>query len=182
MDELRIRDAAASDAPLLVDLLHRAARFQGDEYNVIVRPAQLAATMFGERPFAYALLAEIPIGDDLMTTVGVATYYFTFSTYRGRPRLYLEDLYVEEDQRGHGVGTALMWHLARIALASDCYCMEWQTPCAPTNAALPFYWRAGAEAIDTVESGTVYHMHLSEDALRRLAQSEGHLHRSPPPL
>ena len=165
---VRIRPAASSDVPLILTLFRRAAAFQGEPPDVITATEErLVATMFGPAPLAYALLAEEPDGG---AALGLASYYFTFSTYTARPTLYLEDLFVEEEARGRGVGTALMARLAYIALGRDCRAMEWLTPAAEDNAALPFYRkRIGAEAVETTDGGKLYRMRLPEDGLRRLA-------------
>jgi len=165
---VRIRPALGSDVALLLSLFHRAAAFQGEPPDVITATEErLTATMFGPTPLASALLAEEFDGD---APLGLACYYFTFSTYTARPTLYLEDLFVEEEARGRGVGTALMARLAYIALGRDCRAMEWLTPAAEDNAALPFYRkRIGAEAVETTDGGKLYRMRLPEDGLRRLA-------------
>ena len=166
---VRIRPATASDVPLILALFRRAAAFQGEPPDVVTATEErLAATMFGPAPLASALLAESP--EDAGVVLGLACYYFTFSTYTARPTLYLEDLFVEEAARGRGVGTALMARLAHIALGRDCRAMEWLTPAAEDNAALPFYrGRIGAEAVETTDGGKLYRMRLPEDGLRRLA-------------
>ena len=83
--------------------------------------ADLHAALFGPQPRAYAMLAEAD-----GAAVGLALWYYTFSTFRGRPDIFLEDLFVEPAQRGHGIGLALLRHLAQRAVAENCRRIEWR--------------------------------------------------------
>jgi GNAT superfamily N-acetyltransferase len=98
--------------------------------------------------------------------VGFALYFFTFSTFRGRPTLYLEDLFVRPEERGRGVGRRLLVHLARIAVSRDCGRMEWSVLDWNTPAR-DFYFKLGAAAMD---EWTVFRM--TPEAFGRLARED----------
>ncbi len=117
--------------------------------------------MFGPRPTAEALLAECE-----GTPVGFALFFQNFSTFRGQPGIYLEDLFVRPEHRGRGIGKALLARLARIAVDRDCgrfewAVLDWNTP------AMGFYRALGASPMD---DWTVYRLH--ETALRDLARKD----------
>ena len=89
-------------------------------HEVVASESDIRATLFGSHPYAFVLLAE-----EGMETVGFALYFFNYSTFLGRPGLYLEDLYVVPTFRGRGYGKALLARLAAIAVDRKCGRMEW---------------------------------------------------------
>lgn len=139
---LAIRDAVASDAPEILRFIRALAEYEKLLDQVHATEDSLRRALFGERPFAHAILASwngVP--------AGFALYFFNFSTFLGKPGLYLEDLFVLPELRGHGIGKALLVELARRAQAIGCGRMEWAV--LDWNApAIRFYESLGARGID----------------------------------
>lgn len=136
--DLAIRFATASDASTILSFIRGLARYEKLEHEVVADEAALHATLFGARPAAEVLLAELS-----GTPVGFALFFPSYSTFLARPGLYLEDLFVDPAARGRGVGLALMSALARIAVARnygrfEWSVLDWNTP------ALDFYAALGA--------------------------------------
>jgi len=100
---LRIRDAVAADAPLLMTLIRELAEYERMLDEVEADEASLARHLFGPNPSAHAIIAEVD-----GTPIGFALYFYNFSTFVGKPGLYLEDLYVRPDHRGVGAGKTLL--------------------------------------------------------------------------
>ena len=103
----------------------------------------LAENLFGPRRYAETLIAE-EIAKGARTPVGFALFFHTFSTFLARPGIYLEDLYVASDRRGHGVGRALLARLAHIALERKCGRLEWAV-LNWNRDAINFYEKLGAK-------------------------------------
>jgi GNAT superfamily N-acetyltransferase len=159
---LRLRDAAPGDIPTLLALIHRLAVYERLADRAVATPDLLARHLFGATPRAAAMLAERD-GD----TVGFALWFFSYSTFTGRPSLYIEDVFVDERARGQGIGRRLFADLARRALEADCARLEWSV--LDWNApAIAFYRGLGAAALDdwTVQR-------LTGAALERLAAEGG---------
>jgi GNAT superfamily N-acetyltransferase len=154
-----LRAATAADVPVLLALIRGLAEYERLSREVEATEALLARHGFGERPIFEAILAEA--GGQ---AVGFALYFFTFSTFKARPTLYLEDLFVRPEARGRGVGRRLLAELARIAADRDCGRMEWAVLDWNTPAR-DFYFKLGAVAMD---EWTVFRM--APDAFRRLAE------------
>lgn len=154
---LQIRPARPGDEELLLGLVRELAVYEKAPEAVVATPALLREALFGQAPTAQAVVAEWN-GD----AAGFALYFFNFSTWLGRPGLYLEDLYVRESMRGRGIGKALLLHLAGIAHARGCGRMEWSV-LDWNQPAIDFYRSLGAVAMD---EWTVYR--LDGDALERL--------------
>ena len=121
--------------------------------------ADLRVALFGPQPQAHAVLAEAD-----GAVVGLALWYYTFSTFRGRPDIFLEDLFVEPAQRGRGIGLALLRHLAQRAVAENCRHIEWRV--LNWNApSIAFYASLGATMMQE------WHVRqLGGEALAALAQ------------
>jgi GNAT superfamily N-acetyltransferase len=117
----RIDAATSEDVPVLFDLVKQLAEYEKLSSMVSADAAMLHAALFGARPVCEAVLARAG-----GSTVGFALFFFTFSTFLGRPGLYLEDLFVIPEQRGKGYGKALLRHLARLAAARECGRFEWR--------------------------------------------------------
>ena len=155
---LRLRDAAEADLPVLVRLVRALAGYEKLEHEARATEADFRRALFGTPVRAHALIAEL---DD--EPVGFALWFHNFSTFEGRAGLYLEDIYVEPGHRGRGIGRAIFRDLARRAVAADCARLEWSV--LDWNApAVAFYRELGAAAMNewTVQR-------LSGDALRALA-------------
>lgn len=136
---MTIRPATPTDVPTLVALIQALAEYEKLSHEVTGRPEDLARHLFGERPYAEAVVAELD-----GTTVGMALYFFNFSTFLMQPGLYLEDLFVLPDYRRQGVGQALLKHLGQLALERGCGRFEWSVLNWNTPA-IEFYQRMGAE-------------------------------------
>src|SRR4029077_9557001 len=107
---LQIRPGGPADVPLIASLIRGLAAFEKLEDEVKLTEDLLAKGLFGDRPYAETLLAE-----EDGAPVGFALFFHNFSTFLARPGLYLEDLFVIPEHRGHGVGRALLAALARLA-------------------------------------------------------------------
>ncbi len=117
---LSIDRATPEDIPLLLELIGDLAEYEKLRHEAVATAAGLHAALFGPERVAYAVIARMD-GD----AAGFALYFYNFSTFLGRPGLYLEDLFVRPNWRRHGIGRALLVELARIAVARGCGRMEW---------------------------------------------------------
>lgn len=116
-----IRPAERADAPEVLRLIGELARYEKLEHMAAGTESQLAAALFGPRPAAEALVAERG-----GRAVGFALFFTTFSTFLCKPGLYLEDLFVEPEHRGAGIGKALLRRLAALAVERGCGRFEWR--------------------------------------------------------
>jgi GNAT superfamily N-acetyltransferase len=138
----QIRPATPADVPLILRLVRELAEFEREPDAVEATEEMLATALFGERPAAEAVIAEIECAP-----VGFALFFQNFSTWTGRPGIYLEDLYVTPAARGSGTGTALLRHLAGIALDRGCGRFEWSV-LDWNEPAINFYRAMGAVGMD----------------------------------
>ena len=141
-DALQIRTAAEPDVPLILAFIKELAEYEKLAHTVVTTEDGLRETLFGSRPYAEVLIAEL---DE--TPVGFALFFHNFSTFMGRPGIYLEDLYVRPEARGQGAGKRLLAELARLACERNCarleWCvLDWNTP------SIEFYHRQGAVPMD----------------------------------
>lgn len=158
--DFTIRPAVASDAGRLLELIRGIAEYEKLSHKVVNSEEAIVATGFGPEPYFHALLCETP---QAARPVGFALYFFTYSTFTGKPSLYLEDLFVRPEARGGGYGKALFMELVRIARERNCGRMEWSV-LNWNQPAIDFYLALGAQPLD---EWTVYR--LDEEALSRLA-------------
>jgi len=157
---LALAPAVEADVPLLLRFIRDLAVYEKLAHEVVATEDGLRRTLFGERPYAEALIARLD-----GVPAGFALYFHNYSTFLGKPGLYLEDLFVEPGQRGKGIGRALLQRLAAIALERGCGRVEWAV--LDWNApSIAFYRALGASAMD---DWTVFR--LEGAALRALAQS-----------
>lgn len=133
-----LRPAARADLPAIVGLIGELAEFEKLSHLVEVRPDTLEPHLFGPRPVAEAVVAEV--GGQV---VGFALFFTNFSTFLARPGLYLEDLYVQPAHRGRGLGKALLEHLGALAVERGCGRFEWSVLDWNANA-IAFYEKMGA--------------------------------------
>lgn len=153
-----IRPANAADVPVVAELIRALAQFERLEHEVVMTQELLAAGLFGRRPYAEVVLAE-----DDGRPVGFALFFHNFSTFLGRPGIYLEDLFVVPEHRGRGIGRDLLVHLARLAVERGCGRLEWAV-LDWNHEAIGFYERLGARPNS---DWTVYR--LTGEALSSLA-------------
>jgi GNAT superfamily N-acetyltransferase len=133
-----IRPATRDDVPLLLELIGELADYERLRHEVVLDAALLEQHLFGPRPVAEAVLAEVD-GEP----VGYALFFPTFSTFVGLPGIWLEDLFVRPARRGAGIGRALLVHVAQLAVARGCGRMEWSA-LDWNEPALAFYRGLGA--------------------------------------
>ena len=133
-----IRNAQAADAPTLVALIQELAAFEQLSHLVSVTPQSLAQHLFGPQPAAQCVVFEQ--GTEI---VAFALFFHNFSTFLGKPGLYLEDLYVRPAYRGQGIGRSLLVHLAGLARDRGCGRFEWSVLDWNANA-IAFYEKLGA--------------------------------------
>ncbi len=161
----QIIDAKEADVPDILRFIRELAKFEKLEHEVAATEEGLRQSLFGERRYAEALFVE---EDD--ERIGFALFFHNYSTFLGRPGLYLEDLYVRPEKRGRGYGRMLLQHLAKLALARDCGRLEWWA-LDWNRGAIDFYLSFGAEPMS---DWTVFR--LAREAMKRLADGDG-----PPP-
>jgi GNAT superfamily N-acetyltransferase len=163
-DTLTIRPAAAHETPLVLAFIRELAAYEHLEHEVRATPADLAAALFGARRYAEVVFACLEA-----TPVGFALFFHNFSTFAGRPGIYLEDLFVRPAARGRGIGRRLLAWLARTALERGCARLDWAV--LDWNApSIGFYRSLGAVAKDEWTT-----FRLADAALERLARE------APPP-
>ena len=155
---LVVRPATVADVPIILDLIRDLATYERAPNEVTATEEQLVDVLFGPRPAAEVLLAF-----EQETPVGFAVFFHNFSTWLGRPGLYLEDLFVRPEQRGKGYGRALLVHLAKIARERGCGRMEWAV-LDWNEPAIQFYKKLGAAPQD---EWTVFR--LTRDGIAKLA-------------
>ena len=154
-----IRPAVPGDVPAIARLIRALAEYEKLTHEVVLEEERLREHLFGPRPYAEVLLAE-----EEGRAVGFALFFHNYSTFLGRPGIYLEDLFVEPEARGQGHGKALFKELARIAVARGCGRLEWAV-LDWNSPAIGFYRRLGAQAMD---EWTTYR--LTGKALAALAE------------
>lgn len=137
--KLKIRKAVKSDTKLIVKFIKKLATFEKLEHEAVLTPKTLEKTMFGKDKYAHGLIGEVD-----GVAVAYALYFFNFSTFLGRPGLYLEDLFVLPEYRSNGYGLQILKALAKIAKEKKCGRMEWVVLDWNTRA-IDFYNSLGAE-------------------------------------
>ena len=156
--QIHLRPAHTGDTAQILSFIRELADYEKLAHEVVADEATLAAQLFGDRPAAEVVIAEVE-----GQPAGFALFFHNFSTFLGQRGLYLEDLYVKPDFRGLGLGRRLMIHLAKLAVERNCgrfewWVLDWNAP------AIGFYGELGAKPMDewTVQR-------VSGDALAALA-------------
>jgi GNAT superfamily N-acetyltransferase len=137
-----IRSAEPADLDLIIGFIRALAEYERLADEVRLDPAILATHLFGPSP-----KAEVVIAESENAAVGFALFFHNFSTFEGKPGIYLEDLFVNPQARGSGAGKALLRHLAQLALDRGCARLEWSV-LDWNEPAINFYRSLGAEAMD----------------------------------
>ncbi len=158
---ISIRPAAPEDASLVLDFIRRLAEYEREPDAVVATEADLLRDGFGPQPLFRCLIADWD-----GKPAGFAFFFFNYSTWLGKPGLYLEDLFVLPEMRGHGIGKALLQKLAQIAVEENCYGMRWQV-LEWNEPAIKFYDSLGAKIMDEWET-----MRLMKPWLSKLAGVE----------
>ena len=161
-ESFQIKEAAVDDIPLILSFIKELADYVKLLHEVVATEEILAESLFGNESHAKVVIAYL--GDK---AVGFALYFHNFSTFLGRPGIYLEDLYVKPEVRGKGVGKKLLGYLARRAKELNCGLLKWSVLDRNTGA-VEFYRRIGATAMDEWTT-----QRLAGDALDRLAALSG---------
>lgn len=157
-ENLRITSAQPDQVHLVVSFVRKLAEYEKLAHEVVADEKLIQEALFGARPSAEVVLAFL---DD--EPVGFAVFFTNFSTFAGRPGIYLEDLFVDSEARGKGIGKALLRHLAQLAVKRGCARLEWAVLDWNTPS-IDFYERLGARRLD---DWTVYR--LTGPALQALA-------------
>ena len=156
-----IRPATPADVPVIAKLIRGLAEYERLAHAVVLQPKPTCTgTCSARRPYAEVLLAE-----DDGAVVGFALFFHNYSTFRARPGIYLEDLFVIPEARGKGYGKALLRALAKLAVERDCARLEWSV-LNWNEPSIEFYKSLGAAPMD---EWTVYR--LMDETMRKLASS-----------
>lgn len=155
---ITIRTAVEADVPQILAFIRALAVYERAPDAVTATEAGLLRDGFGPNPFYYCLIADCD-----GKPAGFALYFFNYSTWMGRPGIYLEDLFVQPEFRGLGIGKALLKQVAAIAVEKECLRLQWEVLDWNTPA-IDFYRAMGAEFLDEWRN-----VRVSEDALRQLA-------------
>ena len=158
MPQIQIRPATPDDVPLIVTFIHELAEYEKLAHEVVASHEDMHKALFGERPVIEAVIASLN-----SEAVGYALCFATFSTFLGRPGLYLEDLYVRPAARGHGVGRALLEYLARVTVERGWGRFEWSV-LDWNEPSIAFYKKMGAVPMD---EWTIFR--IAGEELRKLA-------------
>ena len=161
-DTLRIRSAVTADVPLILGFIRELAEYEKLAHQVVATETDIRNSLFGARPAAECLIAEQD-----GKPAGFAIFFHNFSTFLGRPGIYLEDLFVKPELRGKGVGRKLLAHLARLALERGCGRFEWAV-LDWNEPAIRFYRSIGAHMLDDWRINRV-----TGEALDKLAAEAG---------
>ena len=167
---IAIRPATAEDVPQILAFIQALATYEREPDAVTATEADLLRDGFGPNPFYFCLIAE---ADNV--PAGFALYFFNYSTWLGRPGLYLEDLFVPPEYRGLGIGKALLQRVAAIAVEKACQRLQWEVLDWNTPA-IDFYQAMGAEFLDTWRN-----VRMTGEALLKLAGAESNSENSGAP-
>lgn len=154
-----LRPAVEADCGLILRFIKELAEYEKLSHEVVATEATLAETLFGIPAYAEVLIAELE-----SEPVGYALFFHNFSTFTGRPGIYLEDLYVRPQQRGKGYGKALLAYIAQLAVERNCTRVEWSV-LDWNEPSIKFYRGIGAVPMD---EWTVQRLH--GEALERFAR------------
>lgn len=158
MPDCTIKSATIDDVPVILSFIKKLADYEKLSHLVTTTEDGLRETLFGARPYAETLIAY-----HQDQPVGFALFFHNFSTFLGKPGIYLEDLFVDVEQRGKGFGKALLAHLAKLTQERDCGRLEWSV-LNWNEPSIKFYESLGAVPMN---EWTVYRM--TGEALEKLA-------------
>jgi GNAT superfamily N-acetyltransferase len=133
-----IRPATIDDVPLIFSFIKKLAQYEGLAHEVVATEESLRETLFNSRK-----TAEVAIGDLQNKPIGLVLFFHNYSTFLGRPGLYIEDLFVDETYRRRGFGSALLSYVARLAIERNCGRLEWSV-LDWNKPAIEFYTKFGA--------------------------------------
>ena len=162
-DAFHIREAVAADVPEIAALIRELAEYEKEPQAAKATEADLLRDGFGSEPYFRCFMLETETEAGARKVAGFSLYFFQYSTWEGRPSLYLEDLFVRPEYRGRGFGKALLQRVAQVAVERGCTrfqweCLDWNTP------SLAFYESMGASVLREW-----LNLRLTGDALSELA-------------
>jgi len=140
---LKIKKAKSKDVPLILSLIKELAEYEKLTHEVVASEMDLKRNLFGPKKFA-----EVLLGYYINEPVGMALFFHNYSTFQGKPGIYLEDLFVKPEFRGKGIGKGLLLKLIRIAGKRKCGRVEWAV-LDWNQPAIDFYTKLGAEPLDS---------------------------------
>jgi len=157
LEDFKLRFAETNDVPLILEFIRELADYEKMLHEVVATEEVLKESLFERK------MAEVIIGEYKNKPVAFALFFHNFSTFLGRPGIYLEDLYVKPEMRGKGIGEIMLSFLAKLAIERKCgrlewWCLDWNEP------SIQFYKKNGAVPMD---EWTVYRVH--DKALNKLA-------------
>ena len=141
-DKFEIRQATIGDVPLIFSFIKELAEYEKLSHEVVATEEILKDNLFGDKANAKVIIGELE-----NIPVSFALYFHNFSTFLGRPGIYLEDLFVKPDARGKGIGLKMLSYLAYLAKEKNCGRLEWRV-LDWNETAIGFYKRIGAKAMD----------------------------------
>ncbi|MHB8337077.1 MAG: GNAT family N-acetyltransferase [Ignavibacteriaceae bacterium] len=160
-EKLVIREATKKDVPLILSLIKELAVYEKLLHEVVTTEDQLTEMLFGQKKYAEVLIANYD-----NENAGFALFFHNFSTFLGKPGIYLEDLYVKPQLRGKGIGKSLLLSLVKLAKERNCGRVEWAV-LNWNETSIKFYKSLGAKPMN---QWTVYR--LSEDEITSLNESK----------
>ena len=158
----KIRPAKIEDAPVILSLIKELAEYEHLSHEVTASEEDIRKTLFGERPFAETLIGEFE-----GLPISFALFFHNFSTFLGKPGIYLEDLYVQPEHRGKGFGSKMLAHIASLAKERCCGRFEWSVLNWNTPAIRTY------EKLSAVPMKEWILYRLSGEALNKLAENTG---------
>ncbi len=158
MPDFEIKPSTIDDVPLILSFIQKLADYEKLSHEVVATETGLREVLFGERRYAETVIAYYQ-----NQPVGFALFFHNFSTFLGQPGIYLEDLFVDPEQRGKGFGKALLVYLARLAQERNCGRFEWSV-LDWNEPSIKFYQALGAVPLN---EWTMYR--LTGEALEKLA-------------
>ena len=159
---MALRPAVEADLDTIIELIHGLAEYEREPDAVRLDRDELRRHLFGPRPYAEVILAETDTGE----SAGFALFFHNFSTWEGKPGIYLEDLFVRPELRGAGYGRALLAELARLAVERGCARLEWSV-LDWNEPSIAFYKNLGAQPMDEWTT-----FRIIGEALAELARAE----------
>ncbi len=164
--DFALREARSEDCGLILSLIRELAAYEKLAHEVVATEEVLRETLFGEHP-----RAEVVIGEHRGVAVAYALFFHNFSTFTGRPGIYLEDIYVKPEMRGRGYGKCLLAHVAGLAVERECARMEWSV-LDWNEPSIRFYRSLGAVAMDEWTVQRLAGPALDEVAAKKFGQGE----------
>ena len=145
-----IRDTTVEDSELILNFIKKLAEYEQLSHEVVATVETLRETLFSEKAYA-----EVVIGEFEGVPVGYALFFYNFSTFTGRPGIYLEDIYVDKEMRGKGFGKCLLAYIAKLAVERNCTRVDWSV-LDWNESSIQFYRSIGAIPM---EAWTVQRLH-----------------------